>query len=78
MRFTSVGHAIQFVEKHYPNFQMNNHRVRVDYCNKEGAREDKNEWKCSEVKEKKKFSSTLVAIHTLKDEKWSGKRYEIS
>ncbi|KAG2218208.1 hypothetical protein INT45_008677, partial [Circinella minor] len=49
VRFTSVGHAIQFVEKHSPNFYMKNNRVRIDYCNKEGTREDKTEWKCSEV-----------------------------
>ncbi|KAI9498474.1 hypothetical protein BDB00DRAFT_450183 [Zychaea mexicana] len=46
VRFTSVGHAVQFVEKHYPHFYMGHHRVRVDYCNKEGAKEDKIEWRC--------------------------------
>ncbi|KAI9262374.1 hypothetical protein BDA99DRAFT_511044 [Phascolomyces articulosus] len=46
VRFTSVGHAVQFVEKHYPHFHMNHHRVRVDYCNKEGTREDLMEWRC--------------------------------
>ncbi|KAI8147072.1 hypothetical protein BJV82DRAFT_375526 [Fennellomyces sp. T-0311] len=47
VRFTSVGHAIQFVEKHYPHFYMGHHRVRVDYCNKDGTREDKIEWRCA-------------------------------
>ena len=51
-----MGHAIQFVEKHYPHFYMGHHRVRVDYCNKDGAREDKIEWRCAKVKKKTKES----------------------
>lgn len=49
VRFTSVGHAIQFVEKHYPHFYMGQCRVRVDYCHKDGGREDKIEWRCPRV-----------------------------
>ncbi|KAI9319442.1 hypothetical protein BX666DRAFT_1835478, partial [Dichotomocladium elegans] len=47
VRFTSVGHAIQFVEKHYPHFYMGRQRVRIDYCHKDGMREDKGEWRCT-------------------------------
>ncbi|KAI7874653.1 hypothetical protein K492DRAFT_211436 [Lichtheimia hyalospora FSU 10163] len=46
VRFTSVGHAVQFVEKHYPHFYMGHHRVRIDYCQKDGSRASKSEWRC--------------------------------
>ncbi|KAI9356444.1 hypothetical protein BD770DRAFT_390237 [Pilaira anomala] len=46
IRFTSVGHAIQFVEKHR-SFEMNSYRVRVDYCKKNKQEEEKDEWRCS-------------------------------
>ncbi|CDH50263.1 rna-directed rna polymerase 2 [Lichtheimia corymbifera JMRC:FSU:9682] len=46
VRFTSVGHAVQFVEKHYPHFYMGHHRVRIDYCQKDGSRTSKSEWRC--------------------------------
>ncbi|KAI8095448.1 hypothetical protein BDF21DRAFT_405891 [Thamnidium elegans] len=46
IRFTSVGHAIQFVEK-FRTFDMNSYRVRVDYCKKNKQEEEKDEWRCS-------------------------------
>ncbi|KAI9260397.1 hypothetical protein EDC94DRAFT_140824 [Helicostylum pulchrum] len=46
IRFTSVGHAIQFVEK-FTSFDMNSYRVRVDYCKKNKQEEEKDEWRCS-------------------------------
>ncbi|KAL1929084.1 hypothetical protein VTP01DRAFT_2143 [Rhizomucor pusillus] len=46
VRFLSVGHAIQFVEKHFPGFDMGDYFVRVDFCNKDNSREDKMEWRC--------------------------------
>jgi RNA recognition motif-containing protein len=48
IRFTSVGHAIQFVEK-YRTFDMNSFIVRVDYCKKNKQDEDKEEWRCIKV-----------------------------
>ncbi|KAF7725999.1 hypothetical protein EC973_009145 [Apophysomyces ossiformis] len=47
VRFTSVGHAIQFVDKHYPYFFMGHQRVRLDYCHKDGAKDDRVEWRCT-------------------------------
>ncbi|KAI9487686.1 MAG: hypothetical protein EXX96DRAFT_473811, partial [Benjaminiella poitrasii] len=46
VRFTSVGHAIQFVEK-YNTFEMNSYFVRVDYCKKDKQNENKEEWRCT-------------------------------
>lgn len=48
IRFTSVGHAIQFVEKNR-SFSMDSYRVRVDYCKKNKQEEEKEEWRCSKV-----------------------------
>ncbi|KAG2192727.1 hypothetical protein INT47_006444, partial [Mucor saturninus] len=45
VRFTSVGHAIQFVERHR-TFSMDSYRVRVDYCKKNKQEEEKEEWRC--------------------------------
>lgn len=49
VRFTSVGHAIQFVERHR-TFSMDSYRVRVDYCKKNKQEEEKEEWRCFKVK----------------------------
>lgn len=49
IRFTSVGHAIQFVEKNR-NFDMDSYRVRVDYCKKNKQENEKEEWRCSKVR----------------------------
>lgn len=46
IRFTSVGHAIQFVEKNR-TFDMDSYRVRVDYCKKNKQEDEKEEWRCS-------------------------------
>ncbi|KAL7319534.1 hypothetical protein PS15m_002666 [Mucor circinelloides] len=46
IRFTSVGHAIQFVEKHR-TFDMDSYIVRVDYCKKNNVADDKEEWRCT-------------------------------
>ncbi|KAK4516151.1 Triose-phosphate transporter family-domain-containing protein [Mucor velutinosus] len=46
IRFTSVGHAIQFVEKHR-TFDMDSYIVRVDYCKKTNVADDKEEWRCT-------------------------------
>lgn len=50
IRFTSVGHAIQFVEK-YRSFDMDSYRVRVDYCkkNKQDDETKTEEWRCRKV-----------------------------
>ncbi|GAN04927.1 hypothetical protein MAM1_0077c04394 [Mucor ambiguus] len=48
IRFTSVGHAIQFVEKHR-TFDMDSYIVRVDYCKKTNVADDKEEWRCTKV-----------------------------
>jgi len=48
IRFTSVGHAIQFVEKHR-TFDMDSYIVRVDYCKKNNVADDKEEWRCTKV-----------------------------
>ncbi|KAI8967851.1 hypothetical protein BDB01DRAFT_793608 [Pilobolus umbonatus] len=47
VRFTSVGHAIQFVEKNR-SFIMSSYRVRVDYCHKSKLTDEKEEWRCSQ------------------------------
>ncbi|KAI8370619.1 uncharacterized protein BYT42DRAFT_502033 [Radiomyces spectabilis] len=47
VRFTSVGHAVEFMDKYYPYFFMGHQRVRLDYSRKEGNREDAVEWRCS-------------------------------
>ncbi|ORY98866.1 hypothetical protein BCR43DRAFT_209732 [Syncephalastrum racemosum] len=46
VRFVSVGHATQFVEKHYPHFYMGRHRVRIDYSHNDNTKDDKSEWRC--------------------------------
>ncbi|KAG1144166.1 hypothetical protein G6F37_008738 [Rhizopus arrhizus] len=46
VRFTSVGHAMQFVEKH-KTFHMKDFRVRVDYSHKNNGSAEKEEWRCS-------------------------------
>ncbi|KAG1438536.1 hypothetical protein G6F56_012611 [Rhizopus delemar] len=46
VRFTSVGHAMQFVEKHRV-FYMKDYRVRVDYSHKNSGSAEKEEWRCS-------------------------------
>ncbi|KAI8641945.1 hypothetical protein BD408DRAFT_443926 [Parasitella parasitica] len=46
IRFNSVGHAIQFVEKHR-TFDMDSYIVRVDYCKKTNVADDKEEWRCT-------------------------------
>ncbi|KAI8971576.1 hypothetical protein BDF20DRAFT_824396, partial [Mycotypha africana] len=46
VRFTSVGHAIQFVEK-YKRFEMDSYFVRVDYCKKGHQRDTAEEWRCN-------------------------------
>lgn len=48
VRFTSVGHAMQFVEKH-KTFHMKDFRVRVDYSHKNNGSAEKEEWRCSAV-----------------------------
>ncbi|KAI9256226.1 hypothetical protein BY458DRAFT_558365 [Sporodiniella umbellata] len=46
VRFTSVGHAMQFVERHRV-FHMRDYRVRVDYSHKNSGSAEKEEWRCS-------------------------------
>ncbi|PHZ12639.1 uncharacterized protein RHIMIDRAFT_134864 [Rhizopus microsporus ATCC 52813] len=46
VRFTSVGHAMQFVEKHR-TFHMKDFRVRVDYSHKNNGSLEKEEWRCA-------------------------------
>ncbi|KAI8086942.1 uncharacterized protein B0P05DRAFT_533035 [Gilbertella persicaria] len=46
VRFTSVGHAIQFVEK-YRTFDMHSYNVRVDYCKRNNQGDDREEWRCT-------------------------------
>lgn len=48
VRFTSVGHAMQFVEKHR-TFHMKDFRVRVDYSHKNNGSLEKEEWRCATV-----------------------------
>lgn len=48
VRFTSVGHAIQFVDKH-KTFEMDSFFVRVDYSRKNQSSDDKEEWRCKKV-----------------------------
>lgn len=49
VRFVSVGHATQFVKKHYPHFYMGRHRVRIDYSHNDSTKDDKSEWRCTRV-----------------------------
>jgi RNA recognition motif-containing protein len=50
IRFTSVGHAIQFVDKNR-SFDMDSYRVRVDYCKKNKQDDERGEeWRCRKVR----------------------------
>ncbi|KAL0080196.1 hypothetical protein F4703DRAFT_1740767, partial [Phycomyces blakesleeanus] len=50
VRFTSVGHAVQFFERYFPYFFMGEYRVRIDYCHKNGVKDNKLEWRCQKCK----------------------------
>ncbi|RUS13969.1 hypothetical protein BC938DRAFT_477592 [Jimgerdemannia flammicorona] len=45
VKFTSVEHARQFMDKRYPYIMMNDHRVRIDYSHNSGAGDDE-AWTC--------------------------------
>ncbi|CAM0140067.1 hypothetical protein VKS41_005770 [Umbelopsis sp. WA50703] len=45
VKFTSVGHAEQFVSKNFPHIFMDRQRVRVDFSKKE-AKQAGTEWRC--------------------------------
>lgn len=62
IRFTSVGHAIQFVEKNR-TFDMDSYRVRVDYCKKSKQEDEKEEWRCSKVSEHKHVCITTRYLY---------------
>ncbi|KAI8384021.1 hypothetical protein BD560DRAFT_420495 [Blakeslea trispora] len=46
VRFTSVGHAVQFVQRHR-TFDMNSYNVRVDYSKRNNQDDEKEEWRCT-------------------------------
>ncbi|KAI8376671.1 hypothetical protein EDC96DRAFT_436043, partial [Choanephora cucurbitarum] len=46
VRFTSVGHAVQFVQR-YRTFDMNSYNVRVDYSKRNNQEDEKEEWRCT-------------------------------
>lgn len=65
VRFTSVGHAIQFVEKNR-SFSMDSYRVRVDYCKKNQQEDTKEEWRCFKVLSFLFSLASLTHIHTVR------------
>lgn len=49
VKFTSVGHAEQFVTKNYPFIYMDRQRVRIDFSRKE-VKQEGTGWRCLKVR----------------------------
>jgi hypothetical protein len=49
VKFTSVGHAEEFVTKNYPFIYMDRQRVRIDFSRKEAKQEGAG-WRCVKVR----------------------------